>query len=63
MLSATVKTGEISPLLQSGQLITRLPRTGFGNDRVLLSVKVGDLGNILRQWPIADPGIEHVFDY
>lgn len=63
MVSATVKTGEVSPLLQSGELITRLPRTGFGNDRVLLSVKVGDLANVLRQWPIADPGIEHVFDY
>ncbi|MEI2298473.1 hypothetical protein [Ensifer sp. MJa1] len=63
MLSATLETSSNSTLLEKGVVIARLDRAGFGNERVLLSVKVGDLGNILRQWPIADPGIEHVFDY
>jgi hypothetical protein len=61
MVTATLPTNSENQL--PGVEIARLKRTGFGNDRVLLSVKVSDLGGILRQWPIAGPGIEHVFDY
>ena len=63
MLSVTVPKGETPSLLQRGEMIARFARTGFDNDRALLSVKVSDLGDILRQTPIADPGIEHIFDY
>lgn len=63
MLSVTVPKGETPALLQRGEMIARFARTGFDNDRALLSVKVGELGDILRQSPIADPGIEHIFDY
>ncbi len=63
MLSVTVASGQDPELLRSGEVISRLERTGFETERVLVSVKVKDLGDILRQWPVADPGIEHIFDY
>ncbi len=63
MLTVTVPREGGDDLLQHGALIARFGRTGFSNDRALLSVKVTELGDILRQWPIADPGIEHIFDY
>ena len=63
MITLTV-TGQSVPVpLNGDQIIARLPRTGFAGERVLLSVKVRDLADILRSVPIADPGIEHVFDY
>lgn len=63
MLSATLAAGSDDALLRRGTVISRLHRPGFGNERVLISVKVKDLGDILRAQPIADPGIEHIFDY
>lgn len=63
MLSVTLQKNETPWIFQRGELIARFARTGFDNDRALLSMKVSDLGDILRHSPIADPGIEHIFDY
>jgi hypothetical protein len=46
-----------------GEVIARFKRTGFDSDRLLVSVKVTDLADILRDKPIADPGLEHIFDF
>lgn len=63
MLTVTVPPGEYPEILRQGDVIFRLQRTGFENERVLISVKVRNLGDILRRWPIADSGVEHIFDY
>ncbi|MCR4266159.1 hypothetical protein [Nitratireductor sp. ZSWI3] len=63
MLTMTAAPGDAGESLPKGDLITRFRRAGFATERVLISVKVRDLADILRAMPIADPGIEHVFDY
>lgn len=63
MLTLSAAAGHMPEALPAGAIIARLPRTGFPNERLLASVKVRDLAGILRKVPIADPGIEHVFDY
>ena len=63
MVSFTVPAGESSELPEQGEVISRFERAGFDNERVLISVKVHNLADLLRKWPIADPGVEHVFDY
>lgn len=46
-----------------GELIARFPRAGFDSDRLLVAVRITDLAQLLRDRPIADPGIEHIFDF
>ncbi|MDO9418552.1 hypothetical protein [Pararhizobium sp.] len=46
-----------------GEVISRLKRDGFASDRALLAMKVTDLSGFLQLMPLADPGLEHVFDY
>ena len=61
MVSFTALPGDqASP---PGELIARFPRAGFDSDRLLVSLKVADLAPLLRDRPIADPGIEHIFDF
>lgn len=46
-----------------GKVIARMKRSGFSSDRVIVDLKVRDLGPLLRAYPMGDPGLEHVFDY
>ena len=46
-----------------GEVLYRMSRQGFASDRVLISLKVAELTSAFQQMQIADPGIEHVFDY
>jgi hypothetical protein len=62
MVSLTVPSGTEQNNLP-GEVISRLPRTGFDSDRLLLSVKMADLAPLLRDRQIADPGLEHIFDF
>lgn len=63
MVSLTVSSDAAVTGLPKGETIARFARAGFGNERVLLSVKVKDLSDMMRTMPVSDPGIEHVFDY
>jgi hypothetical protein len=62
MVSLTVPEGAPLPLANASVLM-RLKRDGIPGDRVLVSVKVTNLAAFLRQHPLGDPGLEHVFDY
>ena len=62
MVSLTALTGGRAP--EQGTVLLRLPRDGFpGSERLLVNVAVSDLAALLRAYPMADPGLEHVFDY
>jgi hypothetical protein len=61
MLSLTVPDGAIYQ--GPGEVITRMKREGFGTERMLVSLKVAELPTAFQVMQIADPGIEHVFDY
>jgi len=61
MLSLTVPIG--SAYQGPGEIITRMKREGFASERMLVSLKVGELPAAFQVMQIADPGIEHVFDY
>ncbi|MBW9053598.1 hypothetical protein [Rhizobium mesosinicum] len=62
MVSLTMPSGMEQGNL-AGEVIARLPRTGFDSDRLLLSVRMADLAPLLKDRPIADPGLEHIFDF
>ena len=62
MVSLTTRPGAAPPP-RAGEVILRLPRSGFDGDRVLVAVRIADLAALLRAVPLADPGIEHIFDY
>jgi len=49
--------------LQNGTLLHRMKRDGFASDRLLVDVKVPSLAAFLRDHPLGDPGLEHIFDY
>ena len=61
MVAVTLPPGE--DYVGPGEVIVRMPRDGFWSERVLVDTKVGDLARLLAARPIADPGLEHVFDY
>jgi hypothetical protein len=61
LVSVSVPRGNDPPL--PGKVILRMKRDGFASDRLLIDVKVADLSSLLRAMPLADPGVEHVFDY
>jgi hypothetical protein len=46
-----------------GEIITRMNRDGFQTDRLLVNLQVSELEQLFKAYPIADPGLEHVFDY
>lgn len=62
MVTVTVAEGSV-PALSRGTLIARMKRDGFSSDRLIVDLKVRDLAALLRDLPIGDPGLEHVFDY
>lgn len=62
MVSLTMPSGMEQGNLPD-EVIARLHRTGFDSDRLLLSVKMADLSPLLKDRPIADPGLEHIFDF
>jgi hypothetical protein len=60
----TLTTPEGADLrLQRGTVLHRMRRDGFRSDRLLVGLKVPDLAALLRDHPLADPGLEHIFDY
>ena len=61
MISATVAPDK--EYAGPGEVIARIGREGFSNDRVLVTMKVAELSRLLESQPLADPGVEHVFDY
>jgi len=61
MVSLTASASDQSP--PPGELIARFPRAGFDSHRLLVLVGIDDLAQLLRDRPIADPGIEHIFDF
>ena len=61
MVSLTAPASDQAP--PPGELIARFPRAGFDSDRLLVLVRITDLAQLLRDRPIADPGIEHIFDF
>jgi hypothetical protein len=62
MVTLTAPPG-VEPPLFKGTVLHRMKRDGFGSDRLLVNLKVPDLAPFLRNHPLADPGLEHVFDY
>ena len=62
MVSLTTARDATPPGLP-GEIILRLYRTGFAGDRILVAVPIRDLAGLLRAMPLADPGIEHIYDY
>jgi hypothetical protein len=46
-----------------GTVIDRVRRDGFDGSRLLIALRVNELATLLRNVPLADPGVEHVFDY
>ena len=62
MVTITLPDGA-DPGLQQGRVITRLKRDSIPGDRLLVDVKVSQLASLLRRFAMADPGLEHVFDY
>jgi hypothetical protein len=62
MVSVTQKTNQ--PLQDlPGAVIAHVQREGFKSERVLIALKMDELSALLRQASLADPGLEHVFDY
>jgi hypothetical protein len=62
MVTVTVPAGAAARVAK-GAVILQIRREGFSSDRLLVDVKVTDLASLLKAYPIADPGLEHVFDY
>ncbi|WP_349434380.1 hypothetical protein [Pararhizobium sp. A13] len=62
MVSVTEKSDLAMPSLP-GTVIARVRRDGFDGSRLLVAVKVNELATLLHNVPLADPGVEHVFDY
>ncbi|MEK1930077.1 MAG: hypothetical protein AAAC47_09890 [Pararhizobium sp.] len=62
MVSVTEKPDQPMTGLQ-GTVIASVWRDGFDGTRLLVALKVNELANLLRNVPLADPGVEHVFDY
>ena len=62
MVTLTAPSG-VEPPLQLGTVLHRMKRDGFRSDRLLVALKVPDLAPFLRTHPLADPGLEHIFDY
>jgi len=62
MVSLTVPEGA-SLSVEPGSVLLRMKRDGIPGDRVLVNIKVASLAAFLRQHPLGDPGVEHVFDY
>lgn len=61
MISATLEPEKEYP--GPGEVIARIGREGFATERVLVNMKVAELAGMLATQPLADPGLEHVFDY
>jgi hypothetical protein len=62
MASLTVREGAAAPV-QHATVIYRMKRDGLPGERLLVSVRMGELAAFLNAYPRGDPGLEHVFDY
>jgi len=62
MVTLTVPAGA-DARLPHGRVLSRMKRSGFSGDRLLVDVKVSELGPFLTEHPLGEPGLEHVFDY
>ena len=62
MVTLTVPEGSTCSVPQ-GTAIMRMKRSGFSGDRLLVDMKVNNLAALLKERPLGDPGVEHVFDY
>jgi hypothetical protein len=49
--------------LRQGTVLHRMKRDGFASERLLVELKVPQLAAFLRDHRLADPGLEHIFDY
>ena len=62
MLSLTVpRNADLE--LANGEMISRIARSGFGTDRLLVSVKVHELGPLLTEAQAQGISLEHLYDY
>ena len=62
MVTMTVASGS-QLRLHRGTLLHRMKRDGFASDRLIVEMKVAELAAFLRENPLGDPGVEHIFDY
>ena len=62
MVTVTVPPGS-DGRVAVGTLLTRMKRSGFPGDRLIVDLKVRDLTSFLNTYHLGDPGLEHVFDY
>ncbi len=62
MVSLTVAAGPDTPLAH-GRVLSRMKRSGFSGERLLVDVKARELAPFLAEHPLGEPGLEHVFDY
>jgi hypothetical protein len=56
------RKGEITTP-QGTERLAAITRTGFGDQRILLNVKVSELTNVLKALPASGLRLEHVYDY
>jgi hypothetical protein len=59
----TITTPEGAGAPTHGRVILRMTRDGFPSERLLIDLKVTALASLIRDIPLGDPGLEHVFDY
>ena len=62
MVTVTVPSGN-DGRVAFGTVLTRMKRSGFPGDRLIVDLKVRDLTSFLNTYRLGDPGLEHVFDY
>jgi hypothetical protein len=63
LVTAIKTSGEPLQALNGSEYITSIERDGFGNERVLLNVRVPELANLMRTLANGPVMIEHVYDY
>ncbi|MBL0372884.1 hypothetical protein JJB09_12690 [Rhizobium sp. KVB221] len=61
MVSLTIPRG--ATYQGPGEVLTRMERQGFASERLLVNLAVSELATAFQAMQVADPGIEHVFDY
>lgn len=62
MITVTVPIGAPTDI-PHGKVIARMRRQGFATERLIVDLKVTGLAAVLKSRPLADPGLEHIFDY
>jgi hypothetical protein len=62
MVSITVPEG-VDVGVAHGAVILRMKRDGVPGERLLVNVRMPELALFLNNYPLGEPGLEHVFDY